>query len=422
MKRGITIVIFLIISIFILGYFLGKSSKIEENMQNSFSKETSQKNEENILNKYDSPDKKQNQNQQEYISSGCKGSGAVNFTASPRPLEQLGFILPMGLTTFQHITPIDHGYFYPPNWKPEPTLEELKDVSAPADGIITEIQRMPDYFRTIKNQELKDYRLVLHHTCTFYSIYIHLYQLSPKIEKEVLELKQSQNKRVSIQVKAGEIIGKANAFDFSVHNDEITLNGFITPDFYKRESWKIHTVDFLDYFTEPLKSQLLEKNVRKVIPRGGKIDYDKKGRLIGNWFVENTNGYQGIKQPEYWETHLAILPNAFDPSIFIISIGDFPDNLKQFAIKGNSPNPEEVSKESGIIKYELVNFYYIDEKGNSWDSRSPAQSIKIKEEKEVKGILLVKVLENEKLKVEVIQGKTASQIQGFTSNAKMYER
>ena len=221
------------------------------------------------------------------VRSGCTGSGTVEFTSPPMRIEEIEIILPIGLMIGGHVTPIDHGYYTSLDWKPEyrddPT--KYKDVLAPADGIVTDIGHMPGA------KEGEDYRLVIYHTCTFYTIYIHLWKLSPKLS-EALGI--SQYKVVNAPVKAGEVIGRSGGFDFSVHNEESILPGFIVPEHYEAESWKIHTDDMFAYFVEPIKTQLLEKNVRQKEPRGGKIDYDIDGKLVGNWFVEDTNGYLGI--------------------------------------------------------------------------------------------------------------------------------
>ena len=254
-------------------------------------------------------------------TKGCTGSGPVTLTVSPRKIEDIGLFAPMGLMLGDHVTPIDHAYFYPKNWKMDVTSAELKDVFVPADGVITTIQRMPDYFATTKQADLQDYRIILHHTCTFYTIYIHLNLLSPKIKEIVTNINPSESKKVAIEMKAGELLGRANAFDFSVHNQDVTLTGFVTPKNYEGESWKIHTIDPLQHFEETIKSQILEKNPRTVEPRGGKIDYDIDGKLIGNWFLEGSNGYAGIEtQMNYWTSHLAFAPNAYDPAHFIISM------------------------------------------------------------------------------------------------------
>ena len=375
--------------------------------------------------------REQNNNQEEqrdhsnYETRGCSGSGPVNFTVSPRKMEDLGMFVPMGLMLGDHVTPIDHGYFYPPNWKMDVTSAELKDVFVPADGVITSIQRMPDYFKTTKQADLQDYRVIIHHTCTFYTIYIHLNLLSPEIKEEIGNIQPSESKSVEIEVKAGDLLGRANAFDFSVHNEDIILTGFVTTRNYERESWKIHTVDPFDYFVEPIRSQILAKNPRTAEPRGGKLDYDIDGRLIGNWFLEGTNGYAGVEtQPNYWVGHLAFAPNAYDPSHFTISMGEFEERYsKQYGAKGNSPNPANVDISSGLVKYELVEFDYVDGSGNTWDLRSYASGIKVRNiENQNRGVILVQLIENSKLKVEVFPDKTPSQVSGFTSGAKTYYR
>ncbi len=374
-------------------------------------------------NKSSSPNYPNQNNYQNY--NKCSGTGAVNLTASPRNIEDIGLFVPMGLMIGDHVTPIDHGYFYPPNWKMDVTSSELKDVFVPADGIITQIGRMPDYFKTTKESDLQDYRIIIYHTCTFYTIYIHLNLLSPRIKDIIGEIKPSENKEVSIKVNAGELLGRANAFDFSVHNEDITLTGFITPKNYQREYWKIHTVDPFDYFIEPIRSQILAKNPRTTEPRGGKIDYDIDGKLIGNWFLEGTNGYAGIEsQPNYWVSHLAFAPDAYDPAHFIISIGEFEERYsKQYAAKGNTPNPSDVSKDSGLVKYELVEFDYIDSTGKIWDKRNYTSEIKlINKGSESRGIMLVQILENRRLKIESFPGKQASEVSAFTEQAKIYER
>ncbi len=362
-----------------------------------------------------------NQEEKQNYPKNCNGKGTINFTSPPRRIEDIELIEPMGLVITSHVTPIDHQYYYPKNWKPDVTKEDLKDVLAPADGIITSIQKMPEYF-SVKNKELKDYRLEIRHTCTFYTIYIHIYQLSEKIEQILGEIKPSENKQVNIPVKAGEIIGRANALDFSAHNDEIILTGFINKKSYDGEPWKIHTVDPFDYFIEPVKIELLKKNIRTAKPLGGKIDYDIDGKLIGNWFKENTNGYRGIKQPDYWITHFSIIPDALDPEHIIISLGEFNGKPEQFGIKNNSPNPLSIDKNSGMIKYELVQYNYKDITGKYWDRKSYVNVLKAENYEEVYGVILLKVLENNKLKLEIFPDKKENQINEFTEKAMIYER
>lgn len=249
---------------------------------------------------------------------GCTGEGTVTFTSSPMRIEDIGIIEPIGLMIGGHVTPIDHGYYYAKTMR-SPYRNDTSlfvDILAPASGIVTSVQSMPSEYAS---SSIGDYRFIIYHTCSFYTIYIHVNQLSEK-------LRAIANTPNTVAVEAGEVIGKAPGFDFSVHNDEVTLLGFIVPKTYIAEPWKIHTVDMFDSFAEPVRTQLLDKNIRQKAPRGGKIDYDIDGKLVGNWFEENTNGYFGKTQyqrmPGYWSTHLAFAYDGLDPSLIIVSIGD----------------------------------------------------------------------------------------------------
>ena len=347
------------------------------------------------------------------VQSGCTGKGTVNFTYSPQRLEDNEMIQPNGLMIGGHVTPIDHGYYIGKNWTIIPDPNTYHDVLSPTDGVITDIG--------IVGLGAGDYRLVVHHTCSFYTIYIHVKELSPRISQLAGSIPSNKN----IPVKAGEVIGRANGFDFSAHNDEITLPGFIYPEHYKGESWKVHTVDAYDYFNEPLRSQLVAKLTRTTPPVGGKIDYDIDGRLVGNWFKENTNWYDGLahKEEGYWSGHFALAYDALDPTHIIISLGNYSGEAKQFGVKGNGPDPASVSKNSGLIKYELVGFEYkIGDTGQYWNRRSYAANLKAENGNNVEGVVLVQLIEDRKLKLEIFPDKTTSEVSGFTNNAIVYER
>ncbi len=354
------------------------------------------------------------------MNRGCVGKGPVTFTSPPMKIENIGMIEPIGLMIGGHVTPIDHGYYTANTWLPGEGREDISkfvDIIAPASGIVTSVQSMPSEY---SSSSIGDYRIVIHHTCTFYTIYIHVNQLSEKLQSVADTGK-------TVQVEAGEVIGRAPGFDFSVHNDEITLPGFIVAEHYDAESWKIHTADMFGHFLEPIRAQLLDKNVRQKEPRGGKIDYDIDGRLVGNWFEENTNGYFGKEEYQrsigYWSTHLAFAYDGLEPSLIIVSMGDFEGEAQQYAVKGNKPDPKEVSAQTGLVKYELVPWQYLTENGREWDRRSFAKITGSKRfDDQVGGVVLVQMLEERKIRFESFPGKIASQVSGFTSNSKIYER
>ena len=359
----------------------------------------------------------------QFSGGRCQGKGSVKLN-SIMNIEDVGFIEPMGTVKpfGGHVTPVDHQYYHPISESENPQY----NVYAPFDGAIVSIEHFVQFIgeNTANAPKVDDYRIVIEHSCTFYAIFIHIKELPPKIMDEIKTM-QGNRYNIRIPVKEGEIIGKVGkSFDFAVINTDVTLKGFIEPKYYEREAWKIHTVDPFDYFQEPIRSQFLSKNLRNTEPLGGKIDYDINGKLIGNWFVENTNGYQGNDQSRYWSTHLAILYDAYDPSHITFSLGDFQGMAEEFGVKENSPDPSKVGVDTGLVKYELVQFdYVLGDTGKNWDRRSYAKNIKAKnDDYNMKGTILVQLISDRKLKVEIFPGQTASQVNGFTNAVKIYER
>src|SRR3989338_985119 len=352
---------------------------------------------------------------------GCEGNGSFLLGTSPIALEDLQKILPMEIMSTQHITPTDHQYFHTVDFagpkEDEINLDRFK-IYAPADGEIVSIGRL---------YERKDYRIVIAHTCTFYTIFIHIDKLADRIVDAI-----SQNGVIPeyswerIPVKEGEVIGSIGVgkFDFSVVDTNVILKGFARRETYddneKGEVWKTHTVDTFDYFKEPVRSQLLAKNLRKVPPFGGRIDYDIDGKIVGNWFVEGTGGYRGLGNWNYWVTHLSIVYDGLDPEQIVISVGEFEERGEQFGVKGNSPGPKDIGI-GMLVKYELVPYDYYS--GNAkWDGVNYAENIKARNTDEIRGTALFELTEARKLKAEFFVGKKANEVNGFTSNAKVYER
>ena len=342
----------------------------------------------------------------------CKGT-KTKFDYAPVNLDKTLVMLPLGLMAKNHVTPIDHHYFQ--NFDNE---EYDIEIYSPGDGFITEIGHMPG----AKNGE--DYRVVIEHTCTISSVYIHLGIFSEKFK----EYAPTNNRyaSISIPVTAGEVIGyyKKNV-DYNLVDNEIVLKGFVVPENYNAESWKIHVPNTYEYFNEPIRNKLIEKSLRTAEPISGKIDYDIDGKLVGNWFLEGTNGYAGssTNKEGYWLGHLSFVYDAYDPNRIVISIGNYNnEEQKQFGAEENSPNPTDITIEDGLVKYELIEYDYITPNGNSWDRKSLIKDLKTKSYEVVQGVVLVQMIENRRIKFEAFPGKTASQVSKFTQNAKIYER
>ncbi|MBM3997275.1 MAG: hypothetical protein FJ303_24470 [Planctomycetes bacterium] len=351
------------------------------------------------------------------------GKGTVKFTHSPMRIEDIERITPMGLMVGGHVCPIDHGYFYPKAIKQgQPHF----DVMSPADGHIVMVSHRTQLTGSTEHKrDYDDYALHIEHTGTFYTFYDLLTQLDATILKQLDEATRERFAKkkmgppihVRIPVKAGQVVGKVGgrSLDVAVINTEVTLKGFLTPKLYGHYAWRVHVVDPFDYFEEPLKGKLLKLNTRKTEPRFGKIDYDIDGRLVGNWFREGSGGYPGDRRDPrgYWMGHLAFVYHHVDPSLVIVSIGDFDGKPRQFAVKGNGPDPAKVAARDGVVKYELV---YASVNSNGQAIELPPQM------RGVQGTMLVEVLDNRKLRIEVFPGRAATDVRAFTKEAKRYER
>lgn len=355
----------------------------------------------------------------------CQGSGEVRFTAAPADPGDLSHIFPLGLMTGAHVTPVDHQYYYWANMNA--SLDEYT-VHSPANGVIVEVSYMAD-----------DYRVVIEHSCDVFTIWIHLEELAGPLEQLNGTILSSRPNFERFPVSAGEIIsydGGTAGFDFSVHDNRVILSGFVDPTSYVAEPWKVHTVDPYEYFDEPVRSQLLTKNVRQVEPLGGKLDYDIPGTLMGNWFVENTNGYAGNstitgtvapdQQVGYWSTHLAIAPDPIDPRAVFVSLGSYAGRTAQYAIGNLNPHPAEVTADTGLVKYEIVGSQHIvASTGQPWHgiNRNAVPDVVVEVYPEhVEGTVLLQLLDDETLKAEAFPGLRSDQVDAFTANAKIYER
>lgn len=357
-----------------------------------------------------------------FNAKACDGTGQRQLVASPMRLEDTAMILPLGLMVGAHVTPIDHQYFSPADFG---SPRDAYEVYAMADGYITQIQRRSVNVDTGMSKK-EEFRYTFEHSCTFFTYFDLVTSVAPEILSQAPDLQKTDYANVRIPVKAGQVVGRigGQTLDTAVYNLEKQLPGFVTPSLYEFEPWKVFTDAIYEYYPEPLRSQLLAKSPRQATPRGGKIDYDVDGKLVGNWFREGTNGYAGTDRHRYWTGHLAIVYDAYDPTQIQLSFGDFGGQTKQFGATGNAPDPATVSPASGVVTYELEQYQYIDtQSGQHWDRRSLAPGgLRAENFALVQGTVLFQLLENRRLKMEVFPGKTASQVQGFTPAALIYVR
>ncbi len=338
--------------------------------------------------------------------------------------EDIKHLSPYGLLAGAHVTPIDHMYFEPFD---RSLGRDVYEVRAVQDGVIYNLQPRDVNVDTGQEKQ-REWRMDIAHTCTFVSYFDLLTSLDPVLETEWNKTQGGKTGLWSgIPITAGQVIGRigAQTLDFGVYDYEVTLPGYIVPEHYDRESWKVHTVDPFPYFPAEVRDALLGKLLRQVMPRAGKIDYDIDGALVGNWFQQGTNGYAGSNPQKYWEGHLALVPDALDPTQWRFSIGDFEGSARQFGIKGNGPAPREVTVETGLIKYELSYYEYYavdDPTRRGVRSLRPGDTIASVNMGQVLGVALVQMTGPRTLRCEVFPGKTSAEVSGFTSAAKIFER
>ena len=379
-------------------------------------------------NKDQSPNQQETSAQSLFLQQngeGCKERD-VAFTSAPMKLSELAYIRPLGAMGDGHVTPTDHVYIGGPNPN---AADNTYAVLMPADGTVTNVGAMPAQYigdRADQKVAAEDHRIVISHSCRYFSIYIHIHKLSDKITAAVGKLQPNENKKANVELKAGEIVGYigGSTFDWTPVDTTKTLTGFITPSLYEGEPWKIHTVSPFDLYTGDLKAQLEAKSLRTVAPLGGKIDYDQPGKLVGNWFREGSGGYTGPagnNGGRYWDGHLSVVPDYVHPSSTIVSIGNWNGSAQQLLVKGMQ-DPSKVNEQSGVVKYELLQLTYQNPNNPGADVRMPTKGLVPDQNSPSQGTIIFQVLSGEKLKVETFPGKSAGQVSGFTENAKIYER
>jgi hypothetical protein len=341
----------------------------------------------------------------EWSEGKCKGSGTVPLTASPIALEDLGSIAPMGNMVGNHVTPSDHLGFAPK----DPAV--ATPIRAMADGFVVKLE--------FTHEPSKDwYGLLIEHSCSFYS---NQYLLSDLAEPFKSVLKKQDRANVRMPVKAGQVIGslKDHGMDYWLANLD-TTNNFINPSRYTNELWKTHVVDPFDYYAEPLKSQLLAKNLRQATPRGGVINYDKPGTLSGNWF--KVGAHMDDDAAKNAVNELTFGHDYLDPTLLFFSTGDYQGQAKQSALGKHDPDPATVVVASGPFKYSMVSWSYRLPDGTEWDRMHAAVGLAGYVHDTISDTVLVELVTKNQLKVEIFPNKMPSEVNGFTSSAMLYER
>ena len=350
----------------------------------------------------------------------CEGEGSVIFTYPPVDLGDVSFFIPLGNMVGSHILPTNHTYFsfiaeeqvYPPPYR----------VMAPADGRLVMICRLEFTNSTAdQSRTTGSYNLYIEHSCTFYSYFINVNELSSRIQAHLgQEMAVGGYKYIRLEISAGEVLAWAGswmAIDFGVVDTE-RQNYFVVPEHYGSHE-TLYIQSPFDYYAEPLKSQLEAIGPRTAEPLGGKNHYDIDGRLVGNWFLDGCGTYQGCEDRPYHYAHLAFVYDNMLPQWLAFSFSETFPMDGQYGVRTNQPDPAMVSPESGLVKYELGNcFRYAPSPQDG--SADPLHYDP--NESPVQGVVLVQMLDGRSVKVEQFPGLTADEVDGFTEGALVFGR
>ena len=246
-------------------------------------------------------------------AAGCKDGGNSILDSYPFPEGKVFFTYPpidfAGVQSFigmgePNVFPKDHGGF--PLLHPY-TLPANVLVMAMASGVIINVvpgtRTIPDWApASVKGRSYTDYGLNLKVSTTITVNYAHVTTLHPAILAKLGNLPADERgHEVAVPLAAGDTIGWVGphaAMDFSVTDRSLRLS-FLNPSRYEDLlRWAGHV---FDYFQEPVLSRMLAITTRQIPPRGGKVDYDVDGRIVGNWFLVGTTSYT------QWSRQLAIV-------------------------------------------------------------------------------------------------------------------
>jgi hypothetical protein len=319
------------------------------------------------------------------INNGTPDLPAPTFASellfSPIDIDKIEYVEPLGCVNPPgHTFPTDHVYFYYnlPTVTHKYQADYTLPVYAPASGRINFVLMTsgPGYDTKIMVQVNASFTYYLDHI--------------------ILDSGLVLNSMVTAGQRVG-ITGYAYAIDLGIVNTNITLPGLINP---ARYGYTMNTDSPYKYYQEPLKSRLYALMNRISADKDGKIDYDIKGRLIGNWFhesvkIEDSNG------PLAWPKSISFAPDSYDPTQMIVACGGYIGVVGKFKASLTDPDPSHVSVTSGKVVYHLISYF---------NSGTPNP-----------GIFVAQVLDDLTMKVEFFKYPVDDGVE-FDSLAQIYSR
>ena len=330
--------------------------------------------------------------------------------------------IPVDLSTVLHFGPMGQMGVHPKGHGgyilADPyVLPATNPVLAVADGVIILAgkgrRQVPDFVSPDQNRGefYDDFTLQLQISKSLIVNYGHVSALNYELLPQLADLPTDERgHKFRIQVEAGDTLGFVGphpALDFSVTDFDLEL-GLLNKRFYAAQGSPYrYSANIYDYFREPLLSSMIDIAQRDAPPWGGRIDYDVRGKISGNWFKSDITDFI------QWSKHLCIAySNIYSQRIQICDgspmqdiagyLDPGPPDL--FWVRDDSPRPETVGVGSGLVTYELVGFN---------DLRPDSQ-------RQTFGFMLVEMIKEGELTLEIVKGSVRPN--GFSSNASKYAR
>ena len=352
-------------------------------------------------------------------------TGGVRLSYSPLPVDQLSSLIPYGLMTGDHVTPIDHGYLVPKS----ATDPQHPDTSAPwlpviaaASGTIVEASSLGQPTSS---------RVVIDHGCGVYTVYMVINRLTGVLAPYADRVSRGEYIPLSLPVEAGAEFGQQrdNPLDFNVFDQAVWQPGFGSLFAYAGEVWKPYTADPTPYYSPTVASAFDALSLRRESPKWGRIDYSTLGTAAGNWFLSETLGYSCISEADarsataplsigqlpgrntYAYCHLSLSPHWVTPSSTVASLGWYRDpagDPTQFVIRlaAGQPGPGAMTTLDGKQVYELV---------QPMQDGTPGEV--------VLAVMAVRVNADGTLTVEVVpDARSAASFTGFSDRQRTYRR
>ncbi|MEJ0072855.1 MAG: hypothetical protein WDN27_02065 [Candidatus Saccharibacteria bacterium] len=174
------------------------------------------------------------------------------------------------------------------------------------------------------------------------------------------------------------------------------------------------------------KTQIVPKYLRTAQPLDGNYAYDIDGEAVGSWFKVGTNGYAGGDQftsstSNTTSGHLALAYDSFDPSVQILSVGEYDGGAPAIMMVNDSTDWTKITPSSGVVKVQLAESSNKKADGTVWQGGPAPGGITVVPTFN-KATALIQLTAKQEMKFEMFPGKTPAQVSGFDKNAIMYDR